>query len=113
MRVAFRSATPALGVGLAADARSALVAHARVPISAVQKLVAVAIVPMVASLLAIVLASDHLARPAASAVYGAYLVAACMCNRPVLVGRTAGEPVRPAADRLRRVRVADPLAGLE
>ena len=48
------------------------------PISAVQKLVAVAIVPMVASLLAIVLASDHLARPAASAFYGAYLVAACM-----------------------------------
>ena len=78
MRVAFRSATPALGVGFAADAHSALVAHARVPISAVQKLVAVAIVPMVASLLAIVLASDHLARPAASAVYGAYLVAACM-----------------------------------
>ena len=78
MRVVFGSATPALGVGRAADARSALVAHARVPISAVQKLVAVAIVPMVASLLALVLASDHLARPAASAVYGAYLVAACM-----------------------------------
>ena len=43
-----------------------------------QKLVAVAIVPMAASTLALVLASDHLARPAASAVYGAYLVAACM-----------------------------------
>ena len=78
MRVLSRSATPALGVGFAADARSAPDVHARVPISAVQKLVAVAIVPMVASLLALVLASDHLARPAASALYGAYLVAACM-----------------------------------
>ena len=76
MTVGSGSATPALGVGLAADAHSAPVVH--VPISAVQKLVAVAIVPMVASLLAIVLASDHLARPAASAFYGAYLVAACM-----------------------------------
>ena len=52
--------------------------HTNVPISAVQKLVAVAIVPMAASALALVLASDHLARPAASAVYGAYLVAASM-----------------------------------
>ena len=78
MRIGSGSAAPALGVGLSADARSAPFAHAHVPISAVQKLVAVAIVPMVASLLALVLASDHLARPAASAVYGAYLVAACM-----------------------------------
>ena len=44
----------------------------------VQKLVAVAIVPMAASALALALASDHLARPAASGVYGAYLVAAFM-----------------------------------
>ena len=78
MRIGSGSAAAALGVGSAADGRAAPDIHAHVPISAVQKLVAVAIVPMVASLLALVLTSDHLARPAASAVYGAYVVAACM-----------------------------------
>ena len=52
--------------------------RARVPVSAVQKLVAVAIVPMVAVTLWLALTSEHLDKPEAAGVYWSYLVAASM-----------------------------------
>jgi signal transduction histidine kinase len=52
--------------------------RARVPATTVQRLAAVAIVPMVAVTVALVVASDHLKWPAAAALYWGYQIAATM-----------------------------------
>jgi signal transduction histidine kinase len=63
--------------------------RARVAVSTQQKLVAVAIVPMVAVTLWLALTSEHLDKPEAAGVYWSYLIAATMtiglywwCRRP-------------------------------
>jgi signal transduction histidine kinase len=55
--------------------------HARVSPQTVQRMVAVAIVPMVAVTVWLALSSEHLQRPVASALYWSYLTAA-----PMLIG---------------------------
>src|SRR5207253_1555973 len=58
-----------------------IVAGGRSTARAAQIAVATAVVPMAVSAIWLALASDHLERPAASALYGAYLIAG-----PMLVG---------------------------
>src|SRR5262245_34382715 len=72
------SLAPALapGVSVADTARDAL--RARVPTSTAQRVVGLAIVPMVATTLALALASDHREQPVAAGIYLGYLVAASM-----------------------------------
>ena len=56
--------------------------HVRVSASTLQKLDAVAIVPMVAVTIGLALTSEHLDKPAAAGVYWSYLVAASMAIGP-------------------------------
>jgi signal transduction histidine kinase len=65
-----------MGVGEWIDAEPT--ARARVSAARVQRVVAVAIVPMAAVSVAMALTSDHLARPLAAALYWAWLVAGSM-----------------------------------
>jgi signal transduction histidine kinase len=70
---------PALNVGEWSGAKPRF--RARVSPRTVQRLVAVAILPMVAVTVWLAHASDHLERPVASALYGSYLTAA-----PMMIG---------------------------
>ena len=71
------SSSPSLGA-LAPEVDAGALVRARVPVSLVQKVVAVAIAPMVAVTLWLALTSDHLEKPAAAGVYWGYLIAASM-----------------------------------
>jgi hypothetical protein len=72
------STAPALGQGVGELIWAGPVVRARVSATATQRLVAGAIVPMVAVTVWLALASDHLARPVAAALYWGWLVAASM-----------------------------------
>jgi signal transduction histidine kinase len=67
---------PALGGAFAPEVATDAIGRVRVSATTAQRLVAVAIVPMVAVTLWLALTSEHLAKPAAAGVYWSYLVAA-------------------------------------
>ena len=76
MRVFSGVAVPALGTSPTSEAGAGPSWRSRVAASTMQKLVAVAIVPMVAVTIWLALTSEHLDKPAAAGVYWGYLIAA-------------------------------------
>jgi len=75
MRLSLGSVGTTLGPTVHHDAQAAAFAGSRLRTTMVQRLVAVAVFPMVAATLGLALASDHLDRPVAAGVYWSYLIA--------------------------------------
>ena len=78
MKLRSSSSAPALGLDTGAWVDAVPRVRRRVSATTVQRLIALAVVPMVVLTASLALTSDHVARPLASALYWSYLTAATM-----------------------------------